>query len=197
MTTLVILAVLAALAVLAVVALRRLFRRPLPRPADRAEAKPADARAGDVVSIAGAGEDFADLDFTVLHRNRYEVGPRRWIELSGEYRGAPVALHVWESDEPVTALVRDGRKPDLVEAGLSEESLAGDMRYDGKLWRRRLEKEFVLFRDSEAQGSGFHGWVFEEEGGGRLLMVKKSAEGLSAWVGSKLDPAVVNVFRAR
>ena len=147
--------------------------------------KLADARAGDAVSIAGAGENFDDLDFTVERRNRYEVGPSRWTELRGEYRGRSVGLYVWEGDELEVALVPDAPKLTLPHAG--EDSF----QHEGKLWRHRFSKEFVLFRDSDSQGGSFHGGLFEEEGGKRLMLVA-NGEGT---VALKLDPAGVTVYR--
>lgn len=194
MTTLVILAVLA---VLVAIVLRRVFRKPLPRPADSAVVKLADARAGDAISIAGAGEDFADLDFTVDRLNRYEVGPRRWIELRGEYRGRRVELYVWEGDELETALVPHAREFTLADLGLSEDDLTHDFEYDGKRWHYRFSKEFVLFRDSDTQGGSFYGWLFEEEGGKWLMLIAKGEGGdFAASVARKLNPAEVTIYRA-
>lgn len=196
MTTLVVLAVLA---VLLAIVLRKLLRKPLPRPADNAVVTLADARVGDAVSIAGAAADLNDVDFTVERRNRYEVGPRRWIELRGQYRGRPVELYVWEGDELEVALVPHTREFTLAGLGLSEDTLAqpDTFAYDGKLWRHRFSKEFVLFRDSDAQGGSFHGWLFEEEGGKWVMLIARDEGGrFSASVAHKLDPADVNVYRA-
>ena len=185
MTTLVLIAILAILAVLLAIVLRQVFRRPLPRPADNVAVKLADARAGDAVSIAGAGENFADLDFTVERRDRYEVGPRRWVELRGQYRGRPVGLYVWEGDELEVALVPDA--PRLALAAPAQDTLE----HEGKRWRHRFSKEFVLFRDSDTQGAGFQGSLFEEEGGKRLMLIGNG----EATVALKLNPADVTIYR--
>src|SRR5688572_5980821 len=52
------------------------------------------AKIGDVIPIHGAAEDFSDLDFTVDQRNAYEGASRRWIDLSGEFRGRRVYVEV-------------------------------------------------------------------------------------------------------
>ncbi len=198
MTTLVVLVILAILAVLLAIGLRQVFRKPLPRPADNAAVKLADARAGDVVSIAGAAVDLDDLDFTVERRDSYEAGPRRWIELRGQFRGQPIELYTWEGDGMEAALVPHTRTFTLADLGLSDRDLAqpGTFNYNGKLWRHRFNKEFVLFRDSDTQGGSFHGWLFEEEGGKWVTLIRKGeGDGFTASVARKLDPADVTIYR--
>src|SRR5512140_1764091 len=56
------------------------------------ELHPSEARLGDFISISGAAADFSDLDFTVDRRSAYQLGGRRWTDLSGEYRGNRVYL---------------------------------------------------------------------------------------------------------
>lgn len=203
MITLVILAVLA---VLLAIVLRQLFRKPLPRPADSPTVKLTDARVGDVVSIPGAAVDLDDVDFTVERRNLYEVGPRRWIELRGQFRGRPTELYAWEGDGQEAALVPHTATFTLADLGLSEDDLAQiDQRqnsddnfpYDGKHWRYRFSREFVLFRDSGSQGGSFYGWLFEEEGGKWVMLIRKGeGEPFAASAAKKLDPADVTVYRA-
>ncbi len=198
MTTLVILVILAILAVLLAVWLRQLFRKPLPRPADTGTVKLADAGVGDVVSIAGAARDFDDIDFTIERRNRYEAGPRRWLELHGQFRGQPVELYTWEGDGAEAALVPHPHNFTLADLGLSEDKLAqpDSFRFDGKFWRHRFNNQFVLFRDSGSQGGSFHGWLFEDEDGKWVTLIRKDeGAGFTASVARKLDPSEVSVYR--
>ena len=72
--------VVAILGVLLVIVLMNLFKKdpkPLPAPIrpveDLANLKVTDARTGDVLSIAGAGDQMSDLDFTV-DRNPFKHG---------------------------------------------------------------------------------------------------------------------------
>src|SRR5437762_10093883 len=92
----------AILAIFLVLVLMRLFKRD-PKPAepafkapveDLANLKVTDARVGDVLSIAGAGDKMPDLDFTVDRGMRIEAGARTWVELSGPYQERRVALRV-------------------------------------------------------------------------------------------------------
>ncbi len=86
----------AILAIFLVIVLMRLFRKdPKAIPAapayqapveDLANLKVTDARTGDVLSIAGAGDRMSDLDFTVDRGTRMEAGARTWVELSGPYK---------------------------------------------------------------------------------------------------------------
>ncbi len=196
MTTLVILVIIAILAVLLAVWLRQLFRKPLLRPADTGTVKLADARVGDAISIAGAAADFDDIDFTVERRNRYEAGPRRWIELHGQFRGRPVELYTWEGDGMEAALVPHPRDFTLADLGLAGPGLPDSFNYDGKLWRERFNKEFVLFRDSDSQGGSFHGWLFEDDAGKWVALIRKSEAGaFTASIARKLDPASVTIYR--
>ena len=66
---------LVVLGILLGIVLMQLFkkqpRRP-PRPvADLANLKVTDARAGDAISISGAGDNYTDLDFTADRLTRY------------------------------------------------------------------------------------------------------------------------------
>ena len=66
----------AILGILLVIVLRELFKKqkspqpagPGKRPEDLANLRITDARAGDTLSIPGAGDEFSDLDFTVDRR---------------------------------------------------------------------------------------------------------------------------------
>src|SRR5690349_7678955 len=59
------------------------------------ELDPWDAKKGDVISISGAAEDLSDVDFAVDRRSAYESSARRWMDLSGEFRGSRVYLEVY------------------------------------------------------------------------------------------------------
>src|SRR5258705_1011995 len=90
----------ALLAIFLVIVLMRLFRKD-PQPAalayqapveDLTNLKVTDARVGDVLSIAGAGDRMTDLDFTVDRGTRLEAGSHTWVELAGTYQERRVAL---------------------------------------------------------------------------------------------------------
>src|SRR3954471_15681190 len=96
----------AILGILLVIVLMNLFKKtpaPPPRPAapveDLANLKVTDARVGDALSIAGAGDRMTDLDFTVERGTRYEAGARTWVELTGPYQERRVALRVGGTEE--------------------------------------------------------------------------------------------------
>lgn len=207
MITLTVIAVLLLLLALVLWAIYKGSRKPLPKPADDlGNIRLSDARPGDTISIAGAGQDFADLDFTVEARNRYDAGPRQWLELRGNYRGRRVGIELFAGEESEAGLVADARKISLDEFGLSEEDLsqidqrqntADNFQYEGKSWFFRMSKEFVLLRDSLSQGSSFYGWLFEEDGGQRTLLVRKpEGEPFFATLAARLSSGAVTVFRA-
>ena len=199
------------LGTLLILVLKKLFESPA-RPVSQAAAKPdlasltvADARAGDNISVSGAGENYGDLDFTVDRRNQYEAGEKRWFELSGMYRNRRVALEVREEDEVEVRAFLDGFHLTLEDLGLSEDDLAqmderqntaDNFEFDNKNWFYRMSKEMGVFRDGQPQGAGFYGWEFEEEGGRRFLSVRKrEGEPFAAGVAVKLNPGDITVLR--
>src|SRR5260370_28533199 len=82
----------AILGTLLVIVLMNLFKKdpkPLPTPIrpveDLANLKVTDARAGDVLSVAGAGARMTDLDYTVDRGTRFQAGSRTWVAPSGPH----------------------------------------------------------------------------------------------------------------
>lgn len=196
--------------------LKKLFERPGPAGApaaapatpqqDLASLTVADARVGDNISVSGAGDNFADLDFTVDHSSRYEAGEKQWFDISGKYGERRVALEVRnEDDELEVRGFLDPRKLSLEDLGLSEDDLAqmderqntaDNFEFDGKNWYYRLSKEMGVFHDGGTQGAGFYGWEFIEETGQRYLAIRKrEGEPFAASLAVKLNPADITVFR--
>lgn len=209
------LTVIALLAILLIIVLRELRKPAQPRNGYRQQAHPplkpaedfssikvTDARAGDSISIHGAGHEFRDLDFTVESRNEYQVGRRQWIELRGTYRERRVLLQVDAGDTVETWLVTDPHDYTLADLQLSEDDLgqiderqntADNFQFDGKAWYYRLSKEFVL----DNRGGNFYGWVFREEGDAHNMLVRKpQGEPFTAVIGARVNPADVTVYRA-
>jgi hypothetical protein len=182
--------VLLVLGTLLGVVLMQLFKKtpaPSTQPAgpDLANLKVTDARVGDVISVVGAGENLADLDFTIDRSTRYEAGAYRWLEVSGPYRERRAALRVAGDEELEVGLHSDPRKIALADLGLSEDDLAEmDQRqnpedvfdFDGRDWLYRRSREVKAWRDHEPQPAAFYYWEFQERDGKRLLTVRK-AEG--------------------
>jgi hypothetical protein len=208
MTTAVLLIVLGTL--LGVV-LMQLFKKPnspSPQPAgpDLANLKVTDARAGDVISISGAGDNLADLDFTADRYTSYDAGAYRWFELSGAYRERRVALRVAGDEELEVGIHADPRKLTLTDLGLTEEDLAEmDERqnpedvfdFDGKDWQYRRSREVKAWRDGETQASGFYYWEFQERDGKRLLVIRKSeGEPFAVALYAGIPASDVTVYRS-
>jgi len=166
----------------------QLFKKqnpPPPQPAgpDLANLKVTDARAGDLISISGAGDSLTDLDFAADRLTRYDAGTYRWTELSGAYRERRVALRIAGDEELEVSLHSDARKITLADLGLAEEDLAQmDERqnpedvfeFDGEDWLYRRSREVKAWRDGEPQATGFYYWEFHERDGKRLLAIRKS-----------------------
>ena len=170
--------VVAVLGVVLILVLKKLFEKPPappPKPVENvADVTIADARTGDSISVSGAGDEFADLDFTVENRNDYSLGPRRWLELRGMYKNRRVVLEVSVAERQNTA---------------------DFFAFDGKNWYYCLSREFAW--NGSGQGASFYGWLFREEGTGRALLIRKSeGEAFNALIGVKVNPGDVTVYRA-
>jgi hypothetical protein len=176
-----------------------------PEPQDLANLKVADARAGDVISISGAGDAMTDLDFTADRLTHVEAGSRRWFELSGPYRERRVALRVAGDEEVEAALHSDARKITIEDLGLSEDDLAqmderqntaDSFEFDGKVWLYRLSREAHSWRDGGQPPLGFYYWEFQQEGGQGLLAVRKSeGEPFAVTLYAGIPPDNVTVYR--
>ena len=187
----------------------QLFKKPNhpapPAAPDLADLKLSDIRAGDVLSIAGAGDNLSDLDFTADRRTRYDAGAYRWLEWSGAYRERRVALRIAGDEEPEVSLHCDPRKLTLVELELSEEDLAQmDERqnpedvfeFDGADWVYRRSREVKAWRDGDTQATAFYYWEFHERAGKRLLTVRKAeGEPFAAALYTEIPAGDVTVYR--
>lgn len=203
----------AILAIFLVIVLMRLFRKD-PKPAqpayqapveDLANLKVTDARTGDVLSIAGAGDQMTDLDFTVDRGTRLEAGARTWIELSGPYKERRAALRVGGDEDVEVFLHSSAARVTLEDLGLSEQDLADlDERqnpadnfiYDNLSWNYRISREVRAWRDNQPQPATFYYWEFLTPDAKRLLGIRKTeGEPFTATVYERITPSDVTVFR--
>ena len=201
----------AVLGILLAMVLKQLFRkdRPAvepPRPAlDLANLKITDARMGDLVSVTGAGDDFSDLDFKIDRRNEYQAGDKRWVELGGMYKERRVYIEVVDEDELEVSAVLHPNKLTIEDLGLNEQDLADmddrqntadNFEFDGKVWFYRFSKEISVVRDGQARGTGYYLWEFREDGGKRLLNVRKGeGEPFTASLSALVNAGDITVFR--
>jgi hypothetical protein len=172
---------------------------------DLANLKVTDARPGDTLSINGAGDQFADLDFTVDRRAMVESGERKWTELGGPYRDRRVTLEIHNDDDVEVLGSFDGRHLTLDQIGLSEQDLtdiddrqnpADNFEFENKVWMYRWSREVGVFRDSEMQGTGYYQWQFQEENGTGFLTVRKQeGQPFGAYVSQKVNPGDITVYR--
>jgi hypothetical protein len=192
------------------IVLMQLFKKqqpPAAPAADLANLKVTDARAGDVISISGAGDNYTDLDFTADRRTAFDAGTRRWFEVSGPYLERRVALRVGGDEEVEVYLHSDARKLTLEELGLTEEELAemderqntaDSFEFDGKVWLYRLSREVRATRSDQAVPAGFYYWEFLEQAGKGMIGVRK-AEGepfaVTLYLG--IIPSDVTIYRGR
>ncbi len=174
---------------------------------DLANLKVTDARPGDVISVAGAGDDMSDLDFTADRLTRFEAGTRQWFEVSGPYRERRVAVRVGGDEDLEVAIQSDSRKLTIEDVGVSENDLAelderqntaDNFEFDGRNWLYRISREARSWRDDGSRPAGFYYWEFREENGPRILTIRK-AEGepfaVSLYAG--VAAGDVTVYRGR
>ena len=165
-----------------------------------------NAKAGDVISIHGAAEDFSDLDFTVDRRNSYESAGRRWTDLTGEFRGRRVFLEVYPGATPELLGLLEDRKLTLPEVDATEDGLAqmdarqdpsAFLTFEGKRWQYESSREIGFFENETGEGEGFYRWLFAETGGTRLLCIEKwQGEPFDVRIARRLNPQDIAVFRA-
>jgi hypothetical protein len=198
------------LGILLGIVLMQLFRKHTPGPtgpvADLANLKVTDARAGDAISISGAGENYKDLDFSVDRLTRFEAGARRWFEISGPYQERRVAVRIGGEDEVEVSLHSDDRKVTIEDLGLAEEDLAqmderqntaDSFEFDNKVWLYRLSREVQATRDDQAVATGFYYWEFQEQNGKGLISVRKApGEPFAVTLYTGIAPTDVTVYRA-
>jgi hypothetical protein len=172
---------------------------------DLAHLKITDAKPGDTLSIVGAGDEFADLDFTLDRRAMVEAGQQRWVELSGMYRDRRVNLEVHNDDQVQVLGSFDGKQLTLDQIGLSEDDLAqidqrqnpaDNFEFDGKTWMYRSSREIGLFRDNEMQGTGCYAWVFQQENTQIYLTIRKFAgQPFAGVISQQVNPSDITVYR--
>jgi hypothetical protein len=203
----------AILAIFLVIVLMRLFRKE-PKPTapayqppveDLANLKVTDARVGDVLSIAGAGDRMSDLDFTVDRGTRIEAGARTWVELSGPYQERRVSLRVGGDEEIEVYLHASPARVTLEDLGLSEEDLAeiderqnpaDNFEYDNTSWNYRLSREVRAWRDNQPQPLGYYYWEFLTPDAARLIGIRKSeGEPFTVTLYQRVVPVDVTVYR--
>jgi len=167
---------------------------------------PWDARKGDVISITGGAEDFSDLDFPVDRRSAYEAATRRWIDLSGEFRGRRVYLEVYRHPQPDLLGILDARELTLAGIGTTEDSLAdmdarqdpsASIDFEGKKWTWESSREIRYYENETGQAEGLYRWLFREAEGNRLICVEKwEGEPFEARIARRLNQRDLTVYRA-
>ena len=209
MSSFILLAILVALLIWVLMQLSKksAAERPAPAPGpDLANLKVTDAREGDVISITGAGDNFTDLDFTADRCTRFDAGAHPWFELSGSYHERRVALRVAGDEEIELAVHADPGKLTLEDLGLAEEDLAqmderqntsDNFEFDGAVWQYRRSREVKASRDDRPSGA-FYYWEFQEQGGKRLLAIRKvEGEPFAVTLYTGIPEGDVTVYRGR
>jgi len=198
----------AILGVLLVIVLMQLFKKTPPPPQqpveDLSNLKITDARSGDVLSVAGAGDNMTDLDFTADRATRLEAGARSWTELSGSYQTRRVSLRVGGDEDLEVFIHTDPRRLTLENLGLSEDDLAQmDERqntadtfdFDEVTWNYRMSREVRAWKSNQSQPTGSYYWEFRDGSGQLLAIRKEEAEPFTVTLYRTVNPQDVTVYR--
>lgn len=179
--------------------------RQAPPAANPIDLDPWDARPGDVISISGAAADFSDIDLAVDRRSTYQSSSRRWVDLSGEFRGVRMYLEVYRHPQPDLIGILDDRKLTLADIGVTEDMLADidtrqdpstSVSFEGKQWHWESSREIRYFENDLGDGEGLYRWLFKEPGGSRLLCVEKwEDEPFEIRIARRLNPRDITVYR--
>lgn len=170
------------------------------------ELHPSEARVGDYISITGAAADFSDLDFTVDRRSAYQLGNRRWTDLSGEFRGDRVYLEAQPKPSTEAMGIFDPRKLTIADLHIDEQRLVDldtkqdpnqFITFEGKNWNFESSRELGYFENETGPAEGLYRWQFREQGGDRLLCVEKwEGEPFDVRVARRVKVQDITVFRA-
>jgi hypothetical protein len=172
---------------------------------DLANLKPTDARTGDVISIAGAGDSMSDLDFTADRTTWCQAGSHAWIEVSGPYRERRVIMRVANEEDMEVAIQSDPRKLTIEDLGVSETDLA-DMderqntsdyfEFDNHQWLYRLSREVQAKRDDQPRATGYYYWEFREQDGTSFMVIRKpEGEPFSVSLFTGIPAGDVTIYR--
>jgi hypothetical protein len=198
------------LGLLLAVVLMNIFKRN-PQPAsttpqpDLANLRPTDTRAGDVISISGAGDNMSDLDVTSDRYTTCRAGSRNWSEISGLYHERRVVMRVENEEDVEVWLHNDPRKVSLEDLGLAESDLAemderqnpaDNFGFDNADWYWRQSAEGTSNRSDQGMAQGFYYWEFREQNGSRLLAVRKpQGEPFTVAVFQQIPASDVTIYR--
>jgi hypothetical protein len=170
------------------------------------EIHPSEARRGDVISVHGGAADFSDLDFTVDRRGAFDYNGRRWVDLSGDFRGDRVYLEAQPKPSTEAMGILDGRQRSLADLGIAEERLVEldskqdpnqMIAFDGCNWNYEYSREIGYFENETGTGEGFYRWMFREQNGDRLLLVEKwEGEPFDVRIARRLHIRDITVYRA-
>jgi hypothetical protein len=167
---------------------------------------PSEARKGDVISIHAGATDFSDLDFTVDRRSAYDSRGRRWIDLSGDFRGDRVYLEVQPKPSNEVMGLMDPRKLTVPDLQVTENQLIDfDSKQDPNLfitfedrkWFYDSSREIGYFENETGTGEGLYRWLFREQNGDRLICVEKwEGEPFDVRIARRLNIRDITVYRA-
>jgi len=164
-----------------------------------------DIQRGDVVTLNGGGDDYADLSFDVDRTNRYQSSGLEWFEHSGLYNGRRIFVEVVNEDFVESFVDLAKNAPALGDLGLGEDDLvrmddsqdrSESCQFQGHTFRYHDSQEIGYFQDCAGDGEGYYSWEFREVDGERVITVEKwEGEPFEVRIARKVNPNDFEIFR--
>jgi len=78
------------------------------------------------------------------------------------------------------------------------QNTADSFEFDGAVWLYRRSREVKAWRDGQSQAAAFYCWEFQEQGGKRLLAIRKvEGEPFAVTLYTGIPEGDVTVYRSR
>ncbi len=185
---------------------RSLFGGRKRKPTSPEEDTLANAKAGDVVVIAGFAPNLDDAYFLVESRNRYEAATGDWYELVGvdgdrrvciEHSGEEASLFISVSEYGVAMSLESlGLDEDRLIEIDEQHSIDNFVDYEGESYYYANSQEVFFFANDSDEGQGYYGWEFMSRDRKKMLaVVKWEGAPFEVYASEVVSPSIVSVYR--
>jgi hypothetical protein len=163
-----------------------------------------DTSKGGLLHLVNLGDDAETLDVEVERHDRYVAGREEWHQLETTYRNRLIAIE-WQKARGVLRAWahRKLRALSLADVGLTEETLAAlkpgqTLAHGGATYTVDVAGKALRHENGTGFGKEHDAWRLVTPDAQRVLHIERwSGKPVTASVGEAIDPAVVEVHRAR
>lgn len=172
------------------------------RRADVIDAHLRDLRAGGLVDIAGASDEFDDLSLELTDYTKFERGRDVWFQWRSRYRNRDVALE-WRDDDETAWLHKHHRAAPLADVGLSADTLSAlatdaEHTHDGVPYRLTDHGKTLFFADGSGFGKELSTWELRSQDGKRLIRITRRGEDPhQVSFAERIEPSIVSIYKVR